>query len=535
MSRGRWVVLSLVMIAAAALAIRLPQLGRRPMHCDEANQAAKAGLLLATGRYDYDPQDQHGPSLYWLTLPALRLRGVASFAASREADYRIVPVVFGVGMVLLLLLVVDGLGPGPTLAAGVLTALSPAMVYYSRDYIQETLLAFFTLAAIGCGWRWFRSGRWAWAIAAGASLGMMHATKETWVLSAAAMAVAVVFAGLWQRVFGNRADAPVGREMSRSRCGWQALAALAAAAFVAAAFYSSFGAQWSGPIDSLRAYASYLRRGSENGIHVHPWHFYLQLLTAYHPTRRMFWSEGFIVAMALVGLSASFGIPRTGLNETQRLFGRVLGGYTLALTAVYSAIPYKTPWCILSFLDGMILMAGLGAWAAAQWAMSVGRRSATAHRRCGLLPACVCLLLGAGTIHLAWECYMLNFRLDNDNDRNPYAYAQTSADAGRLAERIERIASASPAGRDMIIDVVTPANYWPLPWLLRRFNADRIGYWQDADAWRRDARRGPPPAVLIFSPALQATIDANLRAPYPRRMIYGLRPGVLLMVYAREP
>ena len=87
----------------------------------------------------------------------------------------------------------------------------------------------------------------------------------------------------------------------------------------------------------------------------------------------------------------------------------------------------------------------------------------------------------------------------------------------------------------MIIHVVTPENYWPLPWLLRRFDCDRIGYWQDAEAWRRDARRSPPPAVLIFSPELQATIDANLRASYPRRMIYGLRPGVLLMVYAQEP
>ena len=100
MRNGLLLVLSLVIVAAAALAFRLPQLGRRPMHCDEANQAMKAGLLLETGRYDYDPQDHHGPSLYWLTLPALRLRGVESFAASSEADYRIVPVAFGVGMVL---------------------------------------------------------------------------------------------------------------------------------------------------------------------------------------------------------------------------------------------------------------------------------------------------------------------------------------------------------------------------------------------------------------------------------------------------
>ena len=50
------------------LAVRLPH-SPRPMHGDEANQAVRTGMLLETGRYDYDPQDHHGPSLYWLTLP----------------------------------------------------------------------------------------------------------------------------------------------------------------------------------------------------------------------------------------------------------------------------------------------------------------------------------------------------------------------------------------------------------------------------------------------------------------------------------
>ena len=65
-----------------------------------------------------------------------------------------------------------------------LTAISPALVFYSRYYIQETLLVFFTLAAVGCGWRYLRTHRLGWIVAAGASVGMMHATKETWILSA---------------------------------------------------------------------------------------------------------------------------------------------------------------------------------------------------------------------------------------------------------------------------------------------------------------------------------------------------------------
>ena len=78
---------------------------------------------------------------------------------------------------------------------------------------------------------------------------------------------------------------------------------------------------------------------------------------------------------------------------------------------------------------------------------------------------------------------MLNFRFDNDNNRNPYAYAQTSSDAVHLAERIERLAQASPEAHNMIIHVVTPKNYWPLPWLCAALIAT-------ASAIGRTRRRG---------------------------------------------
>ncbi len=47
----------------------------------------------------------------------------------------------------------------------------------------------------------------------------------------------------------------------------------------------------------------------------------------------------------------------------EECFPRFLAFYTLVLTGLYAIIPYKTPWCMLSFLDGMILLAGVGAWA----------------------------------------------------------------------------------------------------------------------------------------------------------------------------
>src|SRR4029077_15661621 len=88
---------AMLAILAIATAMRVPRLDLRPMHADEANQAVKTGQLYETGKYDYDTTDHHGPSLYWLTLPSLALSGAKDLADSREVEYRIVPVLFGIG------------------------------------------------------------------------------------------------------------------------------------------------------------------------------------------------------------------------------------------------------------------------------------------------------------------------------------------------------------------------------------------------------------------------------------------------------
>jgi uncharacterized protein (TIGR03663 family) len=204
--------LVLVTIAAGALALRLVQLERRPMHHDEANQAIRTRELLDRGRYRYDPEDHHGPTLYYLSLPFIWLTAGRDFASTTETTFRLLPVLFGVGLILLLLLMADGLSRPGMVGAGVLTAISPAMVFYSRFYIQETLLVFFTFGALASGWRYVRTRRLGWALATGAFAGLMHATKETCVLAYGAMAAALVVS--W--VTGRRRKGGVG-----SRLPWR--------------------------------------------------------------------------------------------------------------------------------------------------------------------------------------------------------------------------------------------------------------------------------------------------------------------------
>jgi uncharacterized protein (TIGR03663 family) len=534
-----FLLIGILTVAVGALAFRLPRLALRPMHGDEANQAVKAGILLETGVYHYDPSEHHGPSLSYLSLPSLLsprtfaemdedvlrivhnltqpslwFHGARIFAETDEEMFRIVPVVFGVGVILLLLLVGDGLGRAAAVVAGVLLAISPAMVFYSRYYVQEMLLVFFTLAAIACGWRYVRTKSVAWAAMAGASIGLAHATKETWVLAAAAMTAGLVLEALWTRL-RDGPQAPL-RKLLRL---WAIVGGVVAAVVVAALLYSSFGANLCGPLDSVLTFSSYLNKAFENKLHDHPWYYYLLMLVADRPARGFFWSEGLIVGLSLVGFVAA--LTRKGVPDEHKPLARFLAFYTLILTALYSAISYKTPWCMLSFFAGMILLAGVGAVALVR--LLPGRP----------LKAIACVVLAAAAAQLGWQAYQLNYRFYADQ-RNPYVYAHPSADVLNLAARMEQLAKVAPEGYNMQVHVITPENYWPLPWYLRRFNQDHVGFWHDVDLWWGDVKGLPPPAVVIVSPEVEAAVEERLKGPYNRQSIYGLRPTVLLQVWVRE-
>ena len=164
-----------------------------------------------------------------------------------EKRLRLLTVLFGDPSVLLLPLVVDGLGEKGTVWAACFTAVSPAMVFYSRYYIHEMLLAFFGLVGIAAGWRCWRSRKIGWALLAGSGLGLMHATKETFVISLAAGALALGLNHFWNRRF-DASGVPV-------KAAPLKLAFLAAGLgiwlVVAVLLLSSFFANLNGPMDSV--------------------------------------------------------------------------------------------------------------------------------------------------------------------------------------------------------------------------------------------------------------------------------------------
>jgi uncharacterized protein (TIGR03663 family) len=463
--------LHLLLVLAVALGLRTYDLAARPMHADEANQAVKLGRMLEGGTYVFDPLDHHGPTLYYFGLLPAWARGERSLGALSETTVRLTPAVAGVLAVALLWLLLRPWGPWPAFTAALFLAVSPAAVYYSRYFIQETLLVTFTLAAVVSGLRWFRDGGAPWAGLAGVCFGLMLATKSSALLVAAAALLAL------------------GRLPGRgARSLWRdAGIAAGAALLVAAMFYSSFGNHPGGLHDALLTPAAMAARvaGGASG-HEKPWWYYGSLFV-FQRSGGYVWDQTLFVLLAALG--GLIGLRRAGLP-------RFVAVYAVILALALSAVPYKTPWLVLGLVPALCALAVLALGRLRSW-------QATA--------LATCVVLGLG-----WQTRQAVFLRPAD-PRNPFAYAHSGPDM----KKVKALAAAALPGPVKVIS----QEYWPLPWYLR--DRPQTGY------WTRPPADCDGPLVLVEADQADA-VRACLRESY-RESLLGLRPGILLVVFAQQP
>jgi len=480
-----WKKCCVFILAAVILScvLRVPRLQQRPMHTDEAIHAIKFGTLLEEGVYRYDREEYHGPTLNYLTLIIARLSSAKELASIDEFTLRIGVVFFGVLIIILGLLLLDGIGAGGVILACVLTALSPAMVYFSRYYIQEMLLVCFTFGAIVSGYRYSRGKNILWALLTGAFLGLMHATKETCIIAFGSMLLALLLMLIMQRKEkGSISDVIKGVKFLHIGVG------CLAAVIISALLYSSFFSNPSGILDSLRTYSAYFDRAGGNSLHIYPWYYYLKMLIYFRLGQGPIWSEGIILILATVGIFAV--VTKKTAQSLNLSLLRFLAFYTIIMTVIYSVIPYKTPWCMLGFLHGMILLGAVGgAWLV----KSAGNIRSKVF---------VCILLTTGAGHLCWQGYLATYKYYAD-PVNPYVYGHTSDDIFSITNRIEEIAEVHPDGRGMSVQVICPGDdYWPLPWYLRSFT--NVGFWNSVEGdWT-------PAPVIIASSSVQSELVDKL-------------------------
>jgi hypothetical protein len=285
-----------------------------------------------------------------------------------------------------------------------------------------------------------------------------------------------------------------------------------AAAAVAAVFFSSFFSAPAAMFEPFRGARTYLARGINPVSHAHPWHYYLRLLS-YTSSGGLRWTEGVIVALAVVGGALAWRRPDAGHPE--RIFWARFLACDVAISAtIFSLIPYKTPWNVLSFYVVTVVVAGVG------FAALVDVMRARAAR--GALVAALAL----ACVHLGWQAWRAAVVYAAD-PRNPYVYAQTVPDAVRMAARIRDLSTLHPDGARMQVSVIaSPYEQWPLPWYLRAM--PNVGYW---------TAPGDPLALQapVIVSAIEHTpaLDAALGDRYVSEF-FGLRPEVPLALYTER-
>ena len=329
----RWAVF--FALALLALAVRLPQLGERPMHTDESINAYIIGQLLAGEKFHYDPQDRHGPALAALALPLAKLQGAKTFSDLTESELRLTPVLIGTATVLLFGAAVELFGFIACVIAAALFAFAPLTVYYNRYFIHETFFVAATLGLILSGWRALEKKSLLSAMLAGFYAAFMLACKETAPLHYFALALAGFACWIFRPHKKLTADFPPLKII---------LTALAAFLFISILLFTWFGQNWRVFADLFHAIPNFAARAGGEG-HEKPFLYYVKLLCGG-------WSGAAVLIVAVIGFFRAARNPASGARFAMAI-------YALAIFLIYSAIPYKTPWIALNFWLPLAILAGI--------------------------------------------------------------------------------------------------------------------------------------------------------------------------------
>ena len=472
----RWAIFFAV--ALLALAVRLPQLGERPMHTDEAVNAYITGELLAGESFHYDPQDRHGPALFILAKPVAQLCGAKNFSELTESQLRISIVLTGTATILLFGAGVEMFGFVACLVAALLFAFAPLPVYYSRYFIHETLFVAATLGLILSSERALQKKSLLSAALAGFCAALMLTCKETAVIHFFAIGVAGICG--WFLKPRERFPSPK-----------TVVTALGVFIFTVVLLFTWFGRNWPALADLFRAIPRFAARAGGEG-HEKPFGYYFHLLD---PTL-------ILSIVAAAGVYAAICDAVCGVRKTSLL----LVIYALVVFLIYSAIPYKTPWLALNLWLPLALICGSGV--AAFWEQI---KNPAGCWGAGIAGAIFLVILAVQT-----KVFVFYKPAD---ESNPYAYAHTGEDLLRLPGRLEELARQNKIANPRI--AVVAADSWPLPWYLRKFS--QVGFWQpEQETGAAD--------FFITTTDVSGELAAKLKDYRPE--YFGARPNVLLILWS---
>jgi uncharacterized protein (TIGR03663 family) len=492
-----------IWIVLLAAFLRLYALDLRPPHFDEGVNGWFTDQMQKLGYYSYDPTNYHGPLHFYVLFAFKCLLGRNLWALR-------LPVVF------VSILTVDWIfrftrffGRRVCSLAALAMTVSPGFLYYQRDAIHETWLVFFLILLFWGIYGLWQEGEKSYLWGIGMALTGMILTKETYVIHVACLLAAAPCALLLESASPSRRPlfipepelpgegalaprltnpdpslAAITRGMGHQRWTWWDLAAVAATGVALILFfYSGNGFHWQGVKGLVTAFAPWAHKAQVGEGHNKPWWYWFKLI-------------GRDEAWAAFGLLAC--VRWLGFRDAPDWRLRFLAIYALGTLTAYCIIPYKTPWCIISFIWPFLF---IGASAIGEVA------DITSWRHARRLASGAVGALTAASLFFAIK---LNY-FRPTSEKEDYVYVQTFPDVNKIVDPLLALARMDPRNYHLP-GLILCGSAYPLPWMLGDFTD--IGYYGGDSA--------PPDYhadFILAEPQRALRAEEGMDAPYFRSRV----------------
>jgi uncharacterized protein (TIGR03663 family) len=458
-----WFGTVFVALVALAMFVRLVHTDLRPLHSDEGVNYYFLNAIDDLGYYKYSHENYHGPSFFYLASFFRQLCGTS------EQALRAAGVLPSLLTILLLLLFLSASTWRFILIAASLMAVSSSMVFYARYAIHESLFVFGGTLFAFSAYLWWQSRGIKYIYMAALALGLLVATKETFIISLFAVGLAMLGLGGYRQVL---------RDLREQRKHIVA-AALLMIVLVVCCFSGAF--QWAGGLrEMFLAVPQWIGRNESDTGHFKPFFYYLNIevgpfahvwnsIIPWEGLHLKHWvneracgAEPHLVFMIVIPLLFALCHPKLAWRSFwshEYSLGRYLFFWTMASCGAYAFVSYKTPWLVTNM--------SVPATLCLSWIIA----KLVEDYRPFWWGIVICAVI---VVSAAYSGYMYNFQVPYGHD-NPYSYVHTRKGMLRMVDDIHDYLSINPEARIL----VGVNQYWPLPFYLRS-EAKQMAYLNDA-------------------------------------------------------
>jgi uncharacterized protein (TIGR03663 family) len=443
--REDWLCLLIIL---AAMLIRVLYLTDKPPHFDEGVNGWFVDRMWTKGFYQYNPNNYHGPAFFYILQLSEMVFGRGILAL------RSVAVLFSLSSVGLILLHRKFVGRA-AIWAGLLAAISPGFVFYGRYAIHEGMfVCCLLLLSLGLFYSFNGKVQLGWKVIVAAIAGLLL-TKETHVFHMVIFAIALGLLYLYHAKNQMQQNAPLDPVWRNIKTTHGINTALIGV-FVVALVYSGFFLDPRGLAGFGLSLFPWLKTGFSGAGHEKSFFYWLRLLTLYEWAILVSWIVSWLIvasaaASVLVKKTKRVGIwlwlEQLTMGKAWLIFFALVG---LGGWAMYSIVPYKTPWLILSWFWPFFFVFGHIV------------ESLFAYRR--ILGGLALALVVAATLSRSVD---LNFYKYADK-KEPYVYVQTTTDYWLMQDVIDKAIADRPELINMKMRVLIGST-WPLPWVWGRY------------------------------------------------------------------